>query len=309
MSKIVVLDYSIFVFRSIFSSKWNKSVPPEYIALSMMISALKKIGLSTDDEVIVARDGRGNWRKDLDPTYKADRKEKRDAEEAIDWDDLFERFNDLANQLDISTDWHFIQIPKIEADDIAAVICRKYTDKEIVLVSYDADWQQLLLYPNVKIFSILKKFGGVKGAYLVPPPNFNAYKLIAKKIEKEKTDNLINPILTEEDYERRKTLVNLLCLPPSVECAIIESLARISPKEEVLVDLFPFRSLRERMASVYENNLNVITYEQCCKKEEKKKLKKKLKKGVKNEVSSSVSEGVTIHAEDSEGRQHEGTVD
>lgn len=275
--KIIVLDWSIFLHRAVFASKFNRNVPPTYTHCSMILSALRKIGVRPEDKIIVALDDKKNWRKELDSAYKADRKEKKE-ESGLDWQEMYRQFAELEQQIDMGTNWNLVRVNNCEADDIASVCCRHFNKEDVVLVSYDEDWQQLLIYPKVKIFSILKKYKSQKGAYLIPKPSFNPFKLIAKKIEKEKTDNLISPILSSDDYEKRKMLVDLLHLPPSVEYAILESLQGIRPKEGVDIDRFPFRSLRERLANLFTDNSS-ITYEDCLKAEEKKKLKKKLKKG------------------------------
>jgi len=161
-----------------------------------------------------------------------------------------------------------------EADDIASVACRYFKDKEIILVSYDSDWEMLWHYDNVKIFSILKKYKGIKGSYKVKPDNFNAFKLLSKKIEKETTDNLVNPILNEEDYENRKVIVNLLELPEFIESQIVEEFEKLKDKDDNL-DLIPYKSLREKLGNLYNDKAKIINYKSCVERELKKKLKKK----------------------------------
>ena len=178
MNKLIVIDWSIFVHRAIFSYRYNRQIPVEYTALNMILSCLIKIGLDTSDKVIVACDGRGNWRKDYEAQYKANRKEYRESFDDIDWNDMWSKFNVLLEKVNESTNWYVIKIDKIEADDIASVCSRYFKDREIILVSYDKDWELLWEYDNVKIFSQLLKFNGLKGAYKVKPSNFNAYKLL-----------------------------------------------------------------------------------------------------------------------------------
>ena len=136
-NKLIVLDYGIFLHRAIFSWRNNKQIPPEYIALNMIISCLRHIGVEPMDEIIVACDGRGNWRKQLEEEYKANRKQFRESFEDINWKDMYSRFDILLDNLDKGTDWHIIKLDMIEADDIASVSCRYFKDKEIILVSYD----------------------------------------------------------------------------------------------------------------------------------------------------------------------------
>jgi len=273
MNKLIILDYNIFLFRAIFAWRKNKEIPPTYTCLNMMLSSLRKIGIDPFDEIILACDGKGNWRKDYEKEYKANRKAFRESFEDINWSEMFDDFDELLNNLNAGTTWQVIKIDKIEADDIASVACRHFKDKEIILVSYDSDWEQLWYYDNVKIFSILKKYKGVKGSYKVKPENFNAYKLLSKKIEKETTDNLVNPILNEKDYENRMAIVNLLELPEFIESQIIEEFKKLKDKDGNL-DLVPYNSLRQKLGNLYNDTAKIIDYNSCVTKEIKKKRKK-----------------------------------
>ncbi len=275
MNKLIILDYSIFVYRAILAE--IKDIPPTYTALNMILSALRKIGVDPFDEIILACDGRGNWRKDYEKEYKANRKAYRESFEDINWEEMFAKFDELLENLNKGTDWQVVKIDKIEADDIASVACRYFKDKEIVLVSYDSDWEQLWKYDNVKIFSILKKYKGVKGSYKVKPQDFNVYELLSKKIEKETADNLVNPILNTKDYENRETIVSLLELPDFIEGRITEEFKNLKEKTGNL-DLVPFNTLREKLGNLYNDTKKIINYEDAVKYEEKKAKRKKVKR-------------------------------
>ena len=269
MSKVIVLDFGIFSHRAIFASLHNKAVPPTYTCLSMMLGNLSRIGVDPDDTIIVACDGRGNWRKEYEQAYKANRSEQR-AKSGIDWESNYKQMNDLLYRIDLATDWHILQFDQIEADDIASVCCRFYKDKEVVLVSYDSDWELLWHYEGVKIFSPLTK------RYKVKKPKFNAYELLAKKVKKETSDNLISPLLNEQDYEYRLKCVNLLELPVWVENTILEILKILEPKEG-LPDYIPFKSLQSRYNNLYNDKSKLLTYEKCIKRENRKKKKRRKK--------------------------------
>ncbi len=271
MNKVIILDYGIFLHRAGYASIHNPTIPVAYTCLRMMISCLRRIGVNKDDIIIVACDGRGIWRKQYSDEYKAGRNDQR-KKSGIDWDKLFKEFDGLLEDIEVSTGWTPIKIKTIEADDIMAVASRFYKDKEVVLVTYDSDMFQLWEYPHVKIFSPKTK------EYKIPPKNFNPYKHIAKKIEKEVSDGLVSPILTKEDYETRKMLVNLLELPDFIEQPITTELEKIAVhKMESNISLLPFKSLRKEFDNIY-NSTKVITFEDCVKKLAKKEAKKKKKK-------------------------------
>jgi len=274
MNKIILIDYGMAIHIAGYASINNKEVPPTYTVCAMIISYLRKIGVDEGDTVIIAVDGRNSWRKDYEKTYKANRPEQREKS-GLDWDILYAQFNELLLQLDKATDFHIIQLDRMEADDIMAVACKYIKDKEIVLATFDSDLEQMWDYPNVKIFSPKIKYKSTKGAYKIKPENFNVDILIAKKINKEVADNLTNPVLNEEDYENRMLCVNLLSLPKFVEEPILEQLKNL-PIKGLDLQWLPFQSsIRPKFENIYTDHSKVIKYADCVKYNEKKLLRKK----------------------------------
>ena len=282
MSRVIVLDWGIFIHTAIFASKFNPEIPSTYTCLNMILSCLKHIGVEPDDTVIVAVDFLRSWRREFEDSYKADRAQKRE-DSGINFKEHYQRFNELLDVLQEATSWHFIKIEHLEADDIMAVACRYFKDREVILVTYDADLEQCWEYPNVKIFSPKKK------AYKIKPKNFNVYKEIAKKIEVEKTDNLTAKVTNTADYETREMCVRLISLPEWVETAVLEQLKDLQEKTEYL-ERIPFRSIRAKWGDLYNDKSKVITYENCLALEEKKKLKKSKKKKKEQEVLDGIKE-------------------
>lgn len=270
MGKIIVLDWGIFLHRSVFASWDNPKAKPTYTCMSMVLGNLKRIGVEEDDIIILACDFMKSWRKDYEKEYKGDRAKKR-AESPIDWKNQYQQFNALLDKIDMSTPWHIIQVEHTEADDVMAVACRVFSDKEVILVTYDHDLEQCWHYDHVRIFSPMSKKWKVK------PPKFNAFKLISKMIEKEACDNLTSPILTEEDYFTRKTCVSLLELPEWVENQIGSKLKAL-PDKIFYPDLFPYDSLKPRYKTLYSDKTKLVDYDKQIEKANKKKLKAKLEK-------------------------------
>lgn len=278
--KVIIIDWSIFMFRAIFSWRRNPQIPATWNCLNMITSCLRKVGVDPIDTIFVATDYMKSWRKDYAKEYKANRKAFRESFKEINWDKMWQDFNDLLEQVDKGTDWIVLRKIHLEADDFMAVGARRFKDKEVILITNDSDLEQCWNYPNVKIFSSIKKFKGSKGAYKIPPKNFDVYKFIAKKINKEVADNLVSPILNEEDYDNRKTCVDLLTLPDFVENQIKEVFDNLPEKES---DLNHIRSesIRKRIGNLWNDKTKIVRYEDCVIKEEKKKLKDKKKKKTK----------------------------
>jgi len=250
-NKIVWIDFGYFMFRAIYGWKNNRSTPPTYMCLASIISNLKKVGLRPEDTVIIAVDSpKGNWRKEIDSEYKANRKEKREQED-IDWKKIFAQFQELLEVLEANTPFHSIVVDKMEADDIIAYGCKRFQDQENIILSADSDYEQLCVYPKVKLFSPLsKRYKHVD----------NPYRVLLKKIRKETADNLVTPILTQEDYKKRKLIVNLVDLPEEIEQAIDPFLDNFHEKNWNYERIY-FPTLRERLKTIYSQDYIVsFTY-------------------------------------------------
>ena len=118
------------------------------------------------DEMIIAVDSRKNWRKEVYPYYKAHRKIVRDRDDAngetnehwFNFDEYFIKYNELLEEVEKNLPFKVILVDKAEADDVAAVLTHDVLkENDIVLVTTDGDYVQLLETPNVSIFNPIKK--------------------------------------------------------------------------------------------------------------------------------------------------------
>jgi 5'-3' exonuclease len=263
-NKIILVDWGGIMFKSIFAWFKRRDIIPTYTAVTMLIGDLMKVGLDPTDTVIIAIDSPlGSWRKEVDANYKANRKEAR-AKYDIDWEYMFKIFDDLSQQIEANSPFHLIVIDKLEADDIISYASRKFHDKDVTIISSDSDFEQLCCLINVKIFSPMSK----KYKQVSDPQG-----ILAKKIIKETTDNLHDPVITEEDYERRNKIVNLLTLPKEVEDAVEQRIAFLPEKDWDYLQL-PFPSLHKRWQNIYTKDKIVDP----TKRHKKKVIKKKTKK-------------------------------
>lgn len=286
--------------------------PIKHTYFSMAISALKRIGLNKEDTVIVALDARNSWRKSFYQKYKGQRKEAREKQTFINWDKAFAEIEEINNELKFSTDWHFLKFDNIlnlldilqkeegedligedytddmfdwdyglEADDIQAIACKVFKDKEVILATGDKDLYQLAYFPNVKIWSFnLKKIKGGTGGYaMIPKP----LKIIADKVRLgDASDNIIVDKITDNELEerRRNFIIDLLDLPLWIEEPIRKELENL-PKKEIIKEKLPYQnSLAKRFWEIYKED-KIVTYEYCeqlmAKREAKRKKKQKEK--------------------------------
>lgn len=241
MNRVIVIDGGNIQFIAMYASKANPNIPVEYTYLNMISGYLNKLNITLEDGIILALDF-GSWRKEIDPKYKAQRAII--AEQEKEWrTKCYDKFNELYKKMNISLPIHQIKIYKAEADDIASVCCRYYKNKEIILISSDKDWEMLLTFSNVSIFSPRsKKFKKVP----------NPTKVLLDKIQGDISDNLLDKPSSEAEWERRKKIVDLINpLPDFVEKPIIEELNKIIPRN-IYLHKIPFNSIRAKFAKIYK---------------------------------------------------------
>ncbi len=291
--KLILIDWGFIMHQAIFS--YNSAMirkqadpsilvlPSTYIAMSSFISCLKKIGYDTEqsDKIVLCCDGRHSWRKEVEVSYKNNRKENREKAQFIDWTKEYLMHDELLQKIEDNLPFFIIKLEHIEADDIIAEAVRYFKDNQCVIVSPDEDMLQLLTYSNVKIYSPHPKVKLHPFKILSLDRNKEkelAYKSVMKKIEIEKVDNLCSPILNEEDYDKRLKCVSLLDLPPEIKDKIRPELQKIevTGKEFFYPEAFS-PGIAKRLPSIFSTE-NIITYEACRAKMERKLKKEKTKK-------------------------------
>jgi 5'-3' exonuclease len=245
--RVFLIDYSVYVHRGIFAWRNVKgAIPATFYTINSICSCLKQLKPRREDLIILAIDsyGKGNWRKDYDPAYKANRKESRDKCDDIDWPKQFRDMNALLDNINLSTQFIPIQIDRLEADDIISYCCRYFTDRDITILTTDSDMNQLYELGNVKIFSpITKKIREVK----------NPLGELAKKIQEEATDNLVSPITNKLEYDKRKTIVSLLSLPKEIDEVLHSVIKDIKQKEVYYPEHMKFQGIKKKYNDIFIN--------------------------------------------------------
>lgn len=283
-----------------------------YTYFQIMIGLLKRVGVDKDDKVLLICDGRNSFRKAFYEPYKGQRRALREANNFVNWMEHWDNINKVTQQIDKATNFNVIFINKIwnwldllqtedgkkyidesrildwseefspEADDVIATAVQYYKNNECIIISSDADLKQLLVLPNVKFFTVMKKYQSKRGMYAVGE---NGYKILEKKLKSgDVGDNIIvdkNIVYSEKDKEIRKLIIDLINLPKWVQEPIIKILEDL-PQKERHYEYLPFqKSLARRFPEIYIKK-NVLTYEKCLQLEEKKKNKKLTDKEKKN---------------------------
>ena len=112
-------------------------------------------------EIVVLGDGGSNYRKEVYPEYKANRKERyaeQTPEEEAEFLEFLQEFGTTMNTLKYKG-YLTLKYQGVEADDIAALICQNREDlglEEIWMISSDRDWD-LLVDENISRFSTVTR--------------------------------------------------------------------------------------------------------------------------------------------------------
>ena len=112
-------------------------------------------------EIVILGDGGSNYRKEIYPEYKANRKERyaeQTPEEEAEFLEFLQEFGTTMNTLKYKG-YLTLKYQGVEADDIAALICQNREElglDEIWLISSDKDWD-LLVDSKISRFSTVTR--------------------------------------------------------------------------------------------------------------------------------------------------------
>ena len=127
-----------------------------HIVLNSIRSYVKQFK-SKYGEIIICCDSKKYWRREVFPFYKNNRRKDRDKS-GFDWGLIFETLNKIRQELKDHFPYKVLEVEGAEADDIIAVLCGRLAPHEdILIISNDHDFIQLLKYENVKIFKPTSK--------------------------------------------------------------------------------------------------------------------------------------------------------
>ena len=195
-------------------------------------------------EMIIACDSGNVWRREVFPNYKANRKKVRDKS-GHDWTKIFEIMSKIKNELKEHMPYKVIEIDTAEADDIIAVLVKKYINQKILILSGDKDFIQLHNNRVKQYNPVLNKFVGkgetpsiyikehiLKGDRSDGIPNVlsdddvfvegRRQRPLTKKKIASWVDEMVMTFTEEEQkiYDRNRKLIDLSLIPPELEAKI-----------------------------------------------------------------------------------------
>lgn len=212
MKTNVIMDVSNLFYSSFYAlSKEQDDIMYAMANKSFMDIINKHYRESQCDEVVLAFDGKKNWRKTYTASgealtykkYKGHRRQKMtDAEKA-----KLERFDahvvEFREMLKEHTGLLVLQHDRLEADDLIAGYIRRNKGQKHLIISQDRDYLQLLRYPHVSILDPKTN----KKLNLVDYDNDPDYFMFRKCIRGDAGDNVISayPRIREDKIKEAYT--------------------------------------------------------------------------------------------------------
>ena len=186
MDKVLLIDGLNMIHRAniFFNSK-----PEEDNSYTIVYNFFRNLRAMVEefnpDKIFFCLEGANNKRYKIYPEYKANRKVliKNASPAEIEKREKFSRQRDIIIKLISCLPITVIRADEYEADDVVSTLVENLKDEEVIIISNDTDYIQLLQkgYENLKIYNPFKK------GYMSAP---NYFYLSFKCLRGDKTDNI-----------------------------------------------------------------------------------------------------------------------
>ena len=188
---MILLDFSQTVIGSYMGVAHGASEVDEDLLRHLVLSTIKSFRIKFHEEygeMVICCDDKNNWRKEVFPEYKANRRKNREND-ITDWKTLFELLHEMREDLNKYFPYKVMHIDSAEADDIIGVLVDHCEENPTLILSSDKDFIQLQKFDKVKQWSPLQK------KFIVGDP---AESLYDKTIRGDTGDGVPN-ILSSDD--------------------------------------------------------------------------------------------------------------
>jgi len=160
---MILLDYSQTVIGSFMAMGRGKPVVEEDLLRHTILNSIRMFrNKFTKDygEMVICCDDKDNWRKEIFPEYKANRRKNREND-ITDWKTLFELLHEMREDLTKYFPYKVMHVDSAEADDIIGVLVaerqNRFPSPPTLILSSDKDFIQLQKYQGVRQWSPLQK--------------------------------------------------------------------------------------------------------------------------------------------------------
>lgn len=279
---MIIVDFSQIMIMSISAAhnSFREELTEDmirHIFLNVIREYRSKYSAEFGNELILACDGRGYWRKEYFPYYKFKRAQGR-AESPLDWDFVFKCMDSLKQDIKTYFPYKLVEVAGCEGDDVISVLVNEFVKtrfvkkqnaysldfdnaipEPILIISADKDFLQLQLHSNVKQYSPIKK-----GLISEPDIKYSRYLKILKG---DVGDGVMN-VFSDDDTlvtNKRQTVATQKRLAPLIESLMASDtlpentefkIKRNFERNKTLIDLYELQipdDLRLNIIEAYKS--------------------------------------------------------
>ena len=156
---MILLDYSQTVIGSFMAVSRGKPIVEEDLLRHTILNSIRMFRnkfIKDYGEMVICCDDKNDWRKEVFPEYKANRRKNREND-ITDWKTLFELLHEMREELTKYFPYKVMHVDSAEADDIIGVLVAHCEENPTLILSSDKDFIQLQKYQGVRQWSPLQK--------------------------------------------------------------------------------------------------------------------------------------------------------
>ncbi len=162
MNRFLILDISNLLYRTYYANKDEDDVTIAGLAMHQGLLTLNKYFKKYNPDKLIMAFDRKNWRKEYTKSdkclsgklYKGNRRKDMTKKEREKYEAFLEHLSEFENLMKNHTSVVCLACDGLEADDLVAGFTQQYSeDNEIIIVSTDKDFIQLLGNPNTRLIN------------------------------------------------------------------------------------------------------------------------------------------------------------
>jgi len=168
---MILVDMSSTLHRMIYGGTKDPTLPKDekgklitesyiYYTMYLILNELVELQIKYKKygDLVICFDDfkKAYWRRDSFPEYKLSRRVISSKDESpVNYKEVYEKTNELFDQIKKNLPWKSLYINRAEADDTILVLAKEYYREGILIYSPDKDFIQSQRLPNIKQYSAL----------------------------------------------------------------------------------------------------------------------------------------------------------